>query len=55
MKSYDDRMQVAVIESTARINEGVSFYTATEHYANAYDLSLPELQQAVSDFQKLAA
>jgi hypothetical protein len=55
MKSYDDRMQVAVIESTARINEGVSFYTATEHYADAYNLSLPELQHAVTEFKKVAA
>lgn len=55
MTGYDDRLQIAVIESVARINEGVSFYTATEHYSDAYEVSLPELQKAVSEYQVIAA
>ena len=46
--SYDGKLEIAAIEAQARIAEGVSFHTATEHYADAYDVSLCDLQELVS-------
>ena len=52
---YDDKLEIAAIEAQARIAEGVSFYTATEHYADAYNVSLCELQYLVSVRLSVAA
>jgi len=53
--SYDDKLEIAAIEATAKVLSGVSFYTATEHYADAYEVSLCDLQEQVSSRIKSAA
>lgn len=44
MKSYHEKVKSAVDEAHAAIKNGVSFCTATEHFADKYDVSLCDVQ-----------
>lgn len=44
---YDDRLQFAAIEATAKYLAGISYCTATEYYAEFYDVTLSDVQEMV--------
>lgn len=49
--TYDERMQLAIRRAQSDYPI-VGWYGATEFAADAYDVSLPELQRALDDFLK---